>query len=269
MSETSDGKSLRDRGVELSAATRSEAKRWAEELNERFDQLQETLRTDIERIEAKLAQLTSRVPRATASKADAEKALTAQVAAVKRATRNVVAKVTPLVGADDAPAKDAAVADATGRDEGCPARQGRRQGRREEEDRCQQGRRQEGAGEEGAGEEGRCQEGRREEGRREEGRREEGRGEEGRREEGRREEGRCQEGPGREAVAFERFAAASAVRRRLDAELVRRKLVPSRASAVEAIAAGRVPVGGAPARPRRRQVAPDEPIEVDGPRPRS
>jgi polyhydroxyalkanoate synthesis regulator phasin len=94
MSETSDGKSLRDRGVEFSAATRSEAKRWAEELNDsgkavpervqhvldellgRFDQFQESLRTDIEqwissqadatraeveRLEARVAQLTSRV----------------------------------------------------------------------------------------------------------------------------------------------------------------------------------------------------------------
>jgi 23S rRNA (cytidine1920-2'-O)/16S rRNA (cytidine1409-2'-O)-methyltransferase len=55
------------------------------------------------------------------------------------------------------------------------------------------------------------------------------------------------------------------VRRRLDAELVRRKLVPSRARAVEAIAAGRVRVGGAPVASAARQVAPDESIQVDAP----
>ncbi len=55
------------------------------------------------------------------------------------------------------------------------------------------------------------------------------------------------------------------MRRRLDAELVRRKLVPSRARAVEAIAAGRVRVGGAPVASAARQVAPDESIQVDAP----
>ena len=54
------------------------------------------------------------------------------------------------------------------------------------------------------------------------------------------------------------------MRRRLDAELVRRGLVPSRARAVEAIGAGRVTVGGAPATTAARQVAPDEPVAVAG-----
>jgi 23S rRNA (cytidine1920-2'-O)/16S rRNA (cytidine1409-2'-O)-methyltransferase len=51
------------------------------------------------------------------------------------------------------------------------------------------------------------------------------------------------------------------VRRRLDAELVRRGLVESRARAVEVVTAGRVCVGGAPA----RRVAPDEALTVEGP----
>jgi 23S rRNA (cytidine1920-2'-O)/16S rRNA (cytidine1409-2'-O)-methyltransferase len=55
------------------------------------------------------------------------------------------------------------------------------------------------------------------------------------------------------------------VRRRLDAELVRRGLVESRARAVEVVAAGRVCVGGAPARSPARRVAPDEPVTVEGP----
>ena len=55
-----------------------------------------------------------------------------------------------------------------------------------------------------------------------------------------------------------------AVRRRLDAELVRRGLVPSRARAAELIAAGRVRVAGAPADKPARQVGPDEPIVVQG-----
>ena len=54
------------------------------------------------------------------------------------------------------------------------------------------------------------------------------------------------------------------MRRRLDAELVRRGLVPSRARAVEAIGAGLVTVGGAPATTAARQVAPDEPVAVAG-----
>ena len=54
------------------------------------------------------------------------------------------------------------------------------------------------------------------------------------------------------------------MRRRLDAELVRRGLVPSRARAVEAIGAGRVTVNGAPALTAARQVAPDESVVVEG-----
>ncbi|MGZ4734244.1 MAG: TlyA family RNA methyltransferase [Acidimicrobiia bacterium] len=55
------------------------------------------------------------------------------------------------------------------------------------------------------------------------------------------------------------------MRRRLDAELVRRGLVPSRARAVDAIAAGLVTVGGAPASSAARQVAPDEAVAVAAP----
>jgi 23S rRNA (cytidine1920-2'-O)/16S rRNA (cytidine1409-2'-O)-methyltransferase len=58
------------------------------------------------------------------------------------------------------------------------------------------------------------------------------------------------------------------VRRRLDAELVRRGLLGSRRQAVEAIAAGRVRVGGSPAPAATRLVAPDEPIQVTGDAPR-
>ncbi len=55
------------------------------------------------------------------------------------------------------------------------------------------------------------------------------------------------------------------VRRRLDVELVRRGLVESRARAADAIAAGRVLVGGAPADRAARQVGADESIAVVGP----
>jgi 23S rRNA (cytidine1920-2'-O)/16S rRNA (cytidine1409-2'-O)-methyltransferase len=58
------------------------------------------------------------------------------------------------------------------------------------------------------------------------------------------------------------------VRRRLDAELVRRGLLGSRRQAVEAIVAGRVRVGGSPAPAPARLVAPDEPIQVAGDPPR-
>jgi 23S rRNA (cytidine1920-2'-O)/16S rRNA (cytidine1409-2'-O)-methyltransferase len=58
------------------------------------------------------------------------------------------------------------------------------------------------------------------------------------------------------------------VRRRLDVELVRRGLVSSRTRAAEAIAAGRVLVGGAPADRAARQVDAAEPIAVSGPPPR-
>jgi 23S rRNA (cytidine1920-2'-O)/16S rRNA (cytidine1409-2'-O)-methyltransferase len=57
------------------------------------------------------------------------------------------------------------------------------------------------------------------------------------------------------------------VRRRLDAELVRRGLCDSRARAVDAVSAGRVLVGGAPAGNPDRHVADDEPITVTGPPP--
>jgi 23S rRNA (cytidine1920-2'-O)/16S rRNA (cytidine1409-2'-O)-methyltransferase len=58
------------------------------------------------------------------------------------------------------------------------------------------------------------------------------------------------------------------VRRRLDAELVRRHLVGSRTQAAEAIASGRVLVRGAPALNASRQVDTEEPIVVEGPAPR-
>jgi 23S rRNA (cytidine1920-2'-O)/16S rRNA (cytidine1409-2'-O)-methyltransferase len=59
-----------------------------------------------------------------------------------------------------------------------------------------------------------------------------------------------------------------APRRRLDAELVRRGLAPSRRDAVELIGAGRVLVGGAPADKPARLVGPGEPVHVQGERPR-
>lgn len=58
------------------------------------------------------------------------------------------------------------------------------------------------------------------------------------------------------------------MRRRLDVELVRRGLVESRARAADAIAAGRVVVGGAPADRAARQVAAGESIALVGPRSR-
>jgi 23S rRNA (cytidine1920-2'-O)/16S rRNA (cytidine1409-2'-O)-methyltransferase len=57
-------------------------------------------------------------------------------------------------------------------------------------------------------------------------------------------------------------------RRRLDTELVRRGLVDTRTRAAEAIAAGRVAVGGAPAGSPARQVQPGDPITLEGPGPR-
>ncbi|MBM3672866.1 MAG: TlyA family RNA methyltransferase [Actinobacteria bacterium] len=56
-------------------------------------------------------------------------------------------------------------------------------------------------------------------------------------------------------------------RHRLDAELVRRGLVASRARATEVIAAGRVVVGGAPATSAARRVSTAESISVEGPPP--
>jgi 23S rRNA (cytidine1920-2'-O)/16S rRNA (cytidine1409-2'-O)-methyltransferase len=58
------------------------------------------------------------------------------------------------------------------------------------------------------------------------------------------------------------------MRRRLDAELVRRGLVPGRAQARALIEEGRVTVGGAPAAKATRLVDPGEPILVEGPPPR-
>ena len=58
------------------------------------------------------------------------------------------------------------------------------------------------------------------------------------------------------------------MRRRLDAELVRRGLAPSREQARAAIDAGRVVVAGAPADKAARMVDAAEPVEVLGPPPR-
>ncbi|MFN2502630.1 MAG: TlyA family RNA methyltransferase [Acidimicrobiales bacterium] len=57
------------------------------------------------------------------------------------------------------------------------------------------------------------------------------------------------------------------MRRRLDLELVRRGLAPSRERAQAAIASGRVLVAGARADKAARLVAPGEPVEVLGPPP--
>lgn len=59
-----------------------------------------------------------------------------------------------------------------------------------------------------------------------------------------------------------------ASRRRLDAELVRRGLVPSREAARRAVEQGRVVVDGAPAAKVTRLVAPHEQLRVLGPPPR-
>ncbi len=58
---------------------------------------------------------------------------------------------------------------------------------------------------------------------------------------------------------------AASARRRLDVELVRRGLVPTRSQAQELVAAGRVTVGGAPADKTGRLVAPGEAVVVLGP----
>ena len=101
------------------------------------------------------------------------------------------------------------------------------------------------AGEEGAGQEGRG----------EEGSGQEGAGQEGARPRRRRRRRRPRRPPARSALAG---------RRRLDAELVRRGLVASRADAQAAVTAGRVTVGGAPAWKPARLVAPDEPLASAG-----
>lgn len=56
----------------------------------------------------------------------------------------------------------------------------------------------------------------------------------------------------------------TSTRRRLDVELVRRGLAPSRARAAELVEEGRVTVGGAPASKAARLVAVDEPVVVHG-----
>jgi len=58
------------------------------------------------------------------------------------------------------------------------------------------------------------------------------------------------------------------VRRRLDVELVRRRLAESREAAQAMIAAGAVQVGNTVATKAARRTAPDEPIELVGPAPR-
>jgi len=56
-------------------------------------------------------------------------------------------------------------------------------------------------------------------------------------------------------------------RRRLDSEMVRRRLVTSRTEAQDLIAAGRVLVAGASADKSSRMVAPAEPVQILGPPP--
>ena len=56
----------------------------------------------------------------------------------------------------------------------------------------------------------------------------------------------------------------NALRRRLDHELVRRRLAPSRTAAQTLISGGRVLVGGAVAQKPSRMVAPAEPLQVRG-----
>ncbi len=58
------------------------------------------------------------------------------------------------------------------------------------------------------------------------------------------------------------------MRRRLDVELVRRGLAPTREQARDAVAAGRVLVGGAPASKPAHLVDPGQPVELVGPGPR-
>ncbi len=89
---------------------------------------------------------------------------------------------------------------------------------------------------------------------------------------GAREEDGGQEGAAKKAAKKPRRRSpavkrAERVRRRLDVELVRRGLVPSRTGAADAIDEGRVLVGGAPATTAARQVGDDEPITVHAPTP--
>jgi len=69
-------------------------------------------------------------------------------------------------------------------------------------------------------------------------------------------------------VSVAAYPAAVTVRRRLDAELVRRGLVASRSQGVEAIAAGRVLVGGSRADAPARLVDPAESLALTGAGPR-
>ena len=85
-------------------------------------------------------------------------------------------------------------------------------------------------------------------------------------------QGADQEGPRQEArldrqVGQEGRQLSTGSRRRLDTELVRRGLFPSRHEAQAAIAAGSILVSGAPADKPARLVAPDEPVVVLGPPP--
>ncbi len=58
---------------------------------------------------------------------------------------------------------------------------------------------------------------------------------------------------------------SASVRRRLDTELVRRGLAPSRTRAAELVREGRITVAGAPALTPARQVGADEAVAVQGP----
>jgi 23S rRNA (cytidine1920-2'-O)/16S rRNA (cytidine1409-2'-O)-methyltransferase len=73
---------------------------------------------------------------------------------------------------------------------------------------------------------------------------------------------------GRDAGRLDNALVGAVVRRRLDAELVRRGLAESRTRALEVIEAGHVRVRGMPATSAARRVAGDDPISVVGGRPR-
>ena len=93
--------------------------------------------------------------------------------------------------------------------------------------------------------------------------REEGAGEEGcRAEEQRRQEGAAKKAGSAAKPPCQASALSGAVRRRLDVELVRRGLAPSRTRAVDVIVAGRVCVSGALATTAARQVDAAEAIVV-------
>jgi 23S rRNA (cytidine1920-2'-O)/16S rRNA (cytidine1409-2'-O)-methyltransferase len=73
---------------------------------------------------------------------------------------------------------------------------------------------------------------------------------------------------GRDAARFDNAPVGAVVRRRLDAELVRRGLAESRTRALEVIESGQVRVRGMPATSASRRVAGDDAISVVGDRPR-